>query len=137
MDTSLVPLILTTLVFSFFFAGIEIAFLSSNKLQIELQGKQGKTWGIIMSKFLKNPSAFIGTTLIGNTVALVLFGIFMAQLIDPLLDFLPANSNDEVIRLTIATLTSTLFILFSEVFLHIILFIIIPILISVTYALPL
>src|SRR5258708_3878319 len=99
MDTSLVPLILTTLVFSFFFAGIEIAFLSANKLQIELQGKQGKTWGVIMSKFLKDPSTFIGTTLIGNTVALVLFGIFMAQFIDPLLYFLPENYEDEEIEL--------------------------------------
>src|SRR5947207_14834546 len=105
MDTRLVPIILITLVFSFFFAGIEIAFLSANKLQIELQGKQGKTWGVIMSRFLKDPSTFIGTTLIGNTVALVLFGILMAQFIDPLLDplleFLPKNYNDDVARLII------------------------------------
>ena len=44
MDTSLLPLIITSLVFAFFFAGIEIAFLSANKLQIEIQGKQGVVW---------------------------------------------------------------------------------------------
>ncbi|GHM99228.1 hemolysin [Cytophagales bacterium WSM2-2] len=136
MDTSLIPLILTTLAFSFFFAGMEIAFLSANKLQIELQGKQGKTWGVIMSKFIKNPSAFIGTTLIGNTVALVLFGIVMAQFIDPLLDFLPENSNDEVIRLAIETTVSTLFILFTAEFLPKSLFLINPNLVLAALAVP-
>ncbi len=136
MDTSLLPLIFATLVFSFFFSGIEIAFLSANKLQIELQGKQGKPWGLIMAKFLKNPSAFIGTTLIGNTVALVLFGIFMAQLIDPLLDFLPPNLNDEVIHLMIETLISTLFILFTAEFLPKSLFLINPNLVLATLAVP-
>ena len=57
-------MIFATLVFSFFFSGIEIAFLSANKLQIELQAKQGVLWGEIMSKFMKNPSRFIGTTLL-------------------------------------------------------------------------
>lgn len=136
MNTGLLPYIFASLVFSFFFSGIEIAFLSANKLQIELQGKQGRTWGIIMSRFLKNPSAFIGTTLIGNTVALVLFGIFMAQLIDPLLDFLPENSNDEVIRLTIETVTSTLFILFTAEFLPKSLFLINPNLVLAALAVP-
>lgn len=136
MDTGLLPLILTTLIFSFFFAGIEIAFLSANKLQIELQGKQGKTWGMIMSRFLKDPSTFIGTTLIGNTVALVLFGILMAQFIDPLLDFLPENENDEVIRLTIETTVSTLFILFTAEFLPKSLFLINPNFVLATLAVP-
>src|SRR5260221_10953225 len=60
----------------------------------------------------------------------------MAQLIDALLDFLPANSNDEVIRLTIATLTSTLFILFTAEFLPKSLFLINPNLILAALALP-
>jgi CBS domain containing-hemolysin-like protein len=136
MDTGLLPLILTTLIFSFFFAGIEIAFLSANKLQIELQGKQGKTWGVIMSRFLKDPSTFIGTTLIGNTVALVLFGILMAQFIDPLLDFLPEDENDEVFRLAIETTVSTFFILFTAEFLPKSLFLINPNLVLATLAVP-
>jgi len=136
MGTTLLPLILTVLVFSFFFSGIEIAFLASNKLQIELKGKQGKTWGLIMSKFLKKPSSFIATTLIGNTVSLVLFGIFMAQLIDPFFDFLPENGNDEVIRLILETLISTLLILFTAEFLPKSLFLINPNAVLATLAVP-
>jgi CBS domain containing-hemolysin-like protein len=137
MDTSLFPPILATLIFSFFFSGIEIAFLSANKLQIELQGKQGKRWGIIMSKFIKNPSAFIGTTLIGNTLALVLFGIFMAALIEPwLVANLPQGLNDEVFVLVFQTLISTLFILFTAEFLPKSLFLINPNLVLATLAVP-
>lgn len=137
MDTSLFPPIFTTLVFSFFFSGIEIAFLSANKLQIELQGKQGKQWGKIMSKFIKNPSEFIGTTLIGNTLALVLFGIFMAQLIEPWLTAnLPEGLNDEVFVLVFQTLISTLFILFTAEFLPKSLFLINPNLVLSTLAVP-
>lgn len=136
MDTGLIPLILATLVFSFFFAGIEIAFLSANKLQIELQGKQGKTWGMIMSRFMKDPSTFIGTTLIGNTVALVLFGILMAQFIDPVLEHFFVGDNDEVIRLAIETTVSTLFILFTAEFLPKSLFLINPNLVLATLAVP-
>ncbi|HNP08138.1 MAG TPA: DUF21 domain-containing protein, partial [Cyclobacteriaceae bacterium] len=83
MNTALFTPILISLIFSFFFSGIEIAFFSANKLQIELQGKQGVLWGRIMSKFVKKPSWFIGTTLIGNTLALVLFGILITQMIEP------------------------------------------------------
>jgi CBS domain containing-hemolysin-like protein len=120
-------MIFTTLVFSFFFSGIEIAFLSANKLQIELQAKQGVLWGEIMSKFMKNPSRFIGTTLIGNTLALVLFGIYMTQLIEPwLTQHLPAGLDDEVYVLAFQTLISTLFILFTAEFLPKSLFLINP-----------
>src|SRR5258708_16451513 len=113
MDSSLIPMILTALVFSFFFAGIEIAFLSANKLQIELQGKQGVLWAEIMSKYLKNPSGFIGTTLIGNTLALVVFGIYTTQFFEPLLTrHLPAWFNNQVPLLIIQSITSPTIILF-------------------------
>ncbi|MFM7429781.1 MAG: hemolysin family protein [Flammeovirgaceae bacterium] len=127
MDSGAYLMIFTTLVFSFFFSGIEIAFLSANKLQIELQAKQGVLWGTIMSKFMKNPSTFIGTTLIGNTLALVLFGIYMAQLIEPWLTAnLPSGINDEIFVLVFQTLISTLFILFTAEFLPKSLFLINP-----------
>src|ERR1043165_2222006 len=97
MDTSLIPYILASLAFSFFFAGIEIAFLSANKLQIEIQGKQGALWAEIMSTYLKNPSSFIGTTLIGNTLALVLFGIYTTEMFEPFLrENLPESINNEI-----------------------------------------
>src|SRR6185369_13631887 len=97
MDTGLLPLIFASLVFSFFFSGIEIAFLSANRLQIELQGKQGIWSGKIMAHFMQNPSRFIGTTLIGNTLALVIFGNNMALLFEPILAaFLPESLNHEL-----------------------------------------
>jgi len=136
MDNSYI-LIAITLAFSFFFSGIEIAFLSANKLQIELQGKQGVLWGRIMSYFLKRQSWFIGTTLIGNTLALVLFGIYMAQLIEPwLASNLPQRINDEVFILIFQTLISTLLILFTAEFLPKSLFLINPNLMLAALAVP-
>ena len=137
MESSEYVMIGITLVFSFFFSGIEIAFLSANKLQIELQGKQGVLWGRIMSYFLKRQSWFIGTTLIGNTLALVLFGIHMAQLIEPLLAAnLPESINDEVFVLVFQTLISTLLILFTAEFLPKSLFLINPTLMLAALAVP-
>ncbi len=77
MEYHQITIILASLLFSAIFSGIEIAFISSDKLQIELQGKQGTLTGRILSRFAKNPSKFIATTLVGNTVALVIYGIFM------------------------------------------------------------
>ena len=137
MDTGPYVMIAITLVFSFFFSGIEIAFLSANKLQIELQGKQGVMWGRIMSYFLKRQSWFIGTTLIGNTLALVLFGIYMAQLIEPWLSAnLPESINDEVFVLIFQTLISTLLILFTAEFLPKSLFLINPTFMLAVLAVP-
>src|SRR5258706_14156657 len=137
MDTSLIPLILTALVFSFFFAGIEIAFLSANKLQIELQGKQGVLWAEIMSTYLKKPSRFIGTTLIGNTLALVLFGIYTTQFFEPLLaKHLPPGLSNQVSILIIQTVTSTTIILFTAEFLPKSLFLINPNLMLAALAVP-
>jgi putative hemolysin len=137
MDTSAYVMIAFTLIFSFFFSGIEIAFLSANKLQIELQSKQGHRWGKIMSWFIKRQSWFIGTTLIGNTLALVLFGIYMAELIEPWLAAnLPASVNDEAVILTLQTLISTLLILFTAEFLPKSLFLINPNLMLTTLAIP-
>lgn len=69
--------IVLTLLASAFFSGVEIAYVSANKLYFELQAKQGVITGQIIAGFLKKPSQFIGTMLIGNTLALVLYGIFM------------------------------------------------------------
>lgn len=127
MDTALFPPIIATLIFSFFFSGIEIAFLSSNKLHIELQGKRGYLSGKILAHFIKNPSRFIGTTLIGNTLALVIYGILMAALVEPLLvQYLPQWINNEPSILIIQTVLSTLLVLFTAEFLPKSLFMINP-----------
>ena len=127
MDADLVLLVIATLVASAFFSGIEIAYLSSNKLQIELHGKQGLLSGKIFSYFTKKTSYFIGTTLVGNTISLVLYGILMAQLIEPKLrEYLPEAINTEASVLISQTLLSTIVVLFTAEFLPKSLFLINP-----------
>jgi putative hemolysin len=79
MDYTLLIGIPVSLLFSIFFSGIEVAFLSSDKIQTELSGKQGNLSGQIMSFFTERPTWFIGTTLIGNIAALIFFGVFTTQ----------------------------------------------------------
>ena len=77
MDSQQAIGVILSMVFSAFFSGVEMAFVSANKLYFELQAKQGVITGQIISRFIKNPSKFIGTLLIGNTLSLVAYGIFM------------------------------------------------------------
>jgi CBS domain containing-hemolysin-like protein len=118
METSYLVYVGIALVFSAFFSGIEIAYISANKLQIELQKKQGMWSGKVLSKFLAKPGQFIGTTLIGNTIMLVLYGTFMAFLLDePLRNLLPASINNEAVILISQTILSTLLVLITGEFL--------------------
>jgi putative hemolysin len=115
---STILIIIFSLILSALFSGVEIAFISSNKLQIELQNKQGYLSGRILSKFVKNTPRFIGATLIGNTIALVVYGIFMAGLLDPLLElYLPAPFNNDISILLLQTILSTLVVLATAEFL--------------------
>jgi len=121
MDNSIFLFIIISLAFSAFFSGIEIAFVSADKLYIELQAKKGYKSGLILSKFLKNQSRFIGTTLIGNTIALVIYGIFMAKLLDPYIRDLVVGTISptlaETIILLSQTILSTLLVLLTAEFL--------------------
>lgn len=129
--------IVGSLAFSFFFSGIEIAFLSANRLQVELQGKQGSWSGQLVSYFLNAPSRFIGTCLVGNTLALVIFGNSMAALFEPMLVAgLPATLNNEPSILLIQTAISTLIILATAEFLPKSLFLINPNLMLSALAVP-
>ncbi len=118
MEVSYFIYVIITLIFSAFFSGMEIAFISSNKLQIELQNKQGDLTGRLLSVFVQRPGQFIGTTLMGNTISLVLYGIFMAYLMDePLRRILPEALNNEGFILFAQTITSTLIVLITAEFL--------------------
>jgi CBS domain containing-hemolysin-like protein len=118
MDSNYVVYVVITLIFSAFFSGIEIAYISANKLQIELQKKQGMWSGKVLSKFLARPGQFIGTTLIGNTIMLVLYGTFMAFLLDePLRNLFPESFNNEAVILISQTVLSTLLVLITGEFL--------------------
>ena len=74
--------ILLTLLLSAFFSGLEIAFLSANKLRIELKSVQGVKWAMICAKYIKTPSKFISTILVGNNIAIVIYGLAMEGLLN-------------------------------------------------------
>ncbi len=137
MDPSLIPYIIVSLIFSFFFSGIEIAYLTSSKLQLEVISHQKSITGLAISRFIRKPYLFIGTTLIGNTIALVIYGIFMAQLIEPFLhQIIPAPFNNEPVILVTQTLLSTLVVLITAEFLPKSLFLISPNTMLVVLAVP-
>jgi putative hemolysin len=115
--------IISTLLFSAFFSGIEIAFISSNKLKMELDKGKGLLAARIMSDFYRDPSRLIGTLLLGNNIALVIYGIAMANVFEPLLDsWLPAYFHSGLVILLIQTILATLIILILAEFLPKVLF---------------
>lgn len=117
MDIQYFIYVLITLFFSALFSGLEMAFVSANRLHIELQNKQGKFSGRILSDFVKNPSQFIGTTLLGNTVSLVLYGTFMAYLLEaPIINILPESLNNQALVMISQTLVSTIIVLITAEF---------------------
>lgn len=117
MDYQSIYIIVISLAFSALFSGVEIAFVSADKLHIELQKQQGSLSGRLLSSFLQKPSRFIGTTLIGNTLALVVYGIFMAKVLEPLLiSYLPVSINNDISVLIIQTVLSTFLVLITAEF---------------------
>ncbi|MEA3477457.1 MAG: hemolysin family protein [Bacteroidota bacterium] len=131
MDNWLI--IIITLVLSAFFSGMEIAFVSSNNLKIEIDKSKGLMSARIIAFFNINPPRFIGALLLGNNIALVVYGIAMAKMLEPfLLEFLPGGW----IILLVQTIIATLLILLVAEFLPKILFRIKPNYILNLFAIP-
>ena len=107
--------IILSLIASAFFSGMEIAFLSSDKLRLELDRSRGGVSAKILGIFYSRPDRFITTMLLGNNVALVIYGLLTAELMEPWLKLL-LGQNDGVILLAQSVL-STLLILFVGEFL--------------------
>lgn len=104
--------IVCALACSAFFSGIETAFLAADKLGIELEKERRTFTGRILAVFSRRPDRFISTTLVGNTIALVIYGASMAKLLDPLFRFyLPIVFQHSGLSLILQTLISTLGIL--------------------------
>lgn len=113
METSLIFQLLVSLALAIFFSGIEVAFLSANKWQIELEGKQGSISGRIMRFFITRPTWFIGTTLIGNIASLILFAAIATEISVPqLLRIWPSLTSIWIMAL-ILTFLLTIIILYS------------------------
>lgn len=112
MESSVI--ILITLIASAFFSGLEIAFITSNKLRIELESKQGNFSARILAYFNKYPSRFLGTMLLGNNIALVIFGIYMDE---ELKAFFGRFLSSGLLTLLLSTFLSTMLILVTAEFL--------------------
>ncbi len=122
-----VIIIVLSLVFSAFFSGMEIAFISANKIHIEIEKKQEGFLAKVLTKLTKKPSKFIATMLIGNNIALVIYGLFMGELLmswfsglAPENPFLIAMLTD--FSLLTQTIISTFVILITAEFLPKVLF---------------
>ncbi len=102
-----------SMVFSAFFSGMEIAFVSSNRLRVEMDRDKHGLSQRALDVFYKHPSHFISTMLVGNNIALVVYGILFAQIFDATL-FAPLSDGA---RVTCDTLLSTLVVLFTGEFL--------------------
>lgn len=105
-----------TLLFIGFFAGYEIAFVSANRLSIELKKKQGKRSGIILSNFLEQPAKFIGSCLIGLNIFLVIYGLLFSELLKSSF-WKPLHINNAYLKLLVDTVLSTIIVLIFGEFL--------------------
>lgn len=112
MTINLVVLLITVL-FSAFFSGMEIAFMASNRLRIEVDKKQGKFQSGIISRFFKQPATFITAMLIGNNLALVFYGQRFETILSPWFESITASTG---LILLLNTTASTIVILFLAEF---------------------
>ena len=110
----LVSIAISTLFFSAFFSGVEIAFISANKLKLELDKNTGKFPSNIITFFSKNESDFITTMLVGNNIALVVYGIVMTQILTPEITY---YFSSDLALLFAQTIITTLIVLVTAEFL--------------------
>lgn len=106
--------IVITLLLSALFSGAEIAYVSANKLRIELKKKRGGGRGRILASFYDNPASFLGTMLVGNNIVLVVFTILMNQVLEP---FTSAWIENEFLLLLTNTIVTTIVVLIFGEFL--------------------
>ena len=100
--------LLITMVFSAFFSGMEIAFVSSNRMLVEMERDKKKLSQRVLSRFYRHPNNFVSTMLVGNNISLVIYGILFAKIFDQTI-FAPLEEGQRVLA---DTLLSTLVVLF-------------------------
>lgn len=104
--------LITTMMFSAFFSGMEIAFVSSNRMLAEMERGKNTLEQKIISYFYRHPNNFVSTMLVGNNIALVIYGILFAQIFDATL-FASLGDGE---RVTADTIASTIVVLFTGEF---------------------
>ena len=104
--------LLISMIFSAFFSGMEIAFVSSNRLLAEMDREKNGLAQTAIALFYQHPNNFVSTMLVGNNIALVIYGILFAKIFDATL-FYPLSDG---LRVTADTLLSTLVVLFTGEF---------------------
>ena len=109
----LIIALLVTMLFSGFFSGMEIAFVSSNRMLAEMDREKGGLSQRCLTVFYQHPSHFVSTMLVGNNIALVVYGILFAQIFDQTLFYALSDG----MRVTVDTLLSTVVVLFTGEFL--------------------
>lgn len=122
MDTFPIIYIIITLLFSAFFSGYEIAFISTDKLHIELLSKKGGINNTILARLLNKQPQVIATILVGNTLALTFYGVFMARILEPWLN----NYFHDTLTMVFQVILSTLLVLATAEYLPKSLFMINP-----------
>ena len=111
-----ISIIILCLILSAFFSGMEIAFISSNKIYLEIEKKQDNFLSQILTKVTEKPSQFIATMLIGNNVALVIYGFFMGELLMRWITTLGYEFSN-IANLLIQTVLSAFLVLMTSEFL--------------------
>lgn len=134
MTSSLFISIIITLLFSAFFSGMEMAFISADRVRLELNNqREGKTSSIIRF-FYAHTERFISTMLVGNNIALIIYGILMAKLLEPWISYFCQN---DFLTALMQTIISTIIILFTAEYLPKALFKLNPNMMLRAFAIPL
>lgn len=110
-----ISIIILCLILSAFFSGMEIAFVSSNKIYLEIEKKQDSFISKILTRLTEKPSKFIAAMLIGNNIALVVYGFFMGDLLMNWIHSLSYHFSD-LLNLLIQTVLSTIVVLITAEF---------------------
>uniref|UniRef100_UPI0026134430 CNNM domain-containing protein n=1 Tax=uncultured Dokdonia sp. TaxID=575653 RepID=UPI0026134430 len=123
LESSIV-VICISLILSAFFSGMEIAYISANKIHIEIEKKQNDLLSKILTRLTKKPSKFIATMLLGNNIALVVYGYYMGDVLQYWLEGVPFGENLQWLSAFVSefsllsqTIISTIVILLTAEFL--------------------
>jgi CBS domain containing-hemolysin-like protein len=107
-------IIIISILFSAFFSGMEIAFISSNKMSLEVDKQKGNLTASLLNIFSTNPEQYIATMLVGNNISLVIYGLAFARILEPKIG---QFVNSEFLVLLLQIIISTLVILMTGEFL--------------------